>query len=222
MDGSHPRAPELPDVFPVFPLTGALLLPHGRLPLNIFEQRYLAMVEDSLGQGRMFGMIQPDPTHASGPTGPALFRVGCLGRLVSFSETDDGRNLITLHGVIRFRVIEEAGMHRGYRRVRGDFTPFMDDLDSRSHSIGGTRKAIEKALYDYFTARGLDANWDAIAEIPDEALVATISMVCPFDPAEKQALLEAPTAADRAQSLIALLEMGLHDQGDDTAGRTLS
>src|SRR3954453_20848083 len=117
MAAFHPRPEDLPAEFPVFPLPGALLLPKGKLPLNIFEPRYKAMVEDALGLGRMFGMIQPDPTAPEGPTGPALFRVGCLGRLSEFSETGDGRYLITLSGIFRFAVPSEIDMRRGYRRV---------------------------------------------------------------------------------------------------------
>jgi Lon protease-like protein len=121
MANFHPRAENLPAGFAVFPLPGALLLPRGKLPLNIFEPRYLAMTEDSLANGRMFAMIQPDAAQPEGPTGPALYRVGCLGRLVSFSETDDGRFLIQLVGLARFRVAEELEMRRGYRRVPADF-----------------------------------------------------------------------------------------------------
>src|SRR5579872_261431 len=119
MEPFHPRVDELPGEFPVFPLPGALLLPRGKLPLNIFEPRYLAMTEDALGAGRMLAMIQPDANLPETANGTALFRVGCLGRLSSFSETDDGRYLITLTGVIRFAIAEEIGMRRGYRRVRG-------------------------------------------------------------------------------------------------------
>ena len=125
MANFHPRLEDLPGEFPVFPLPGALLLPRGKLPLSIFEPRYLAMTEDALGQGRMFGMIQPDPTVPDTATGPALFRVGCLGRLSSFSETDEGHYLITLTGVIRFAIAAEIDMRRGYRRVRGDFAPYL-------------------------------------------------------------------------------------------------
>src|ERR1700733_13682775 len=136
MPALHPRPDDLPTEFPVFPLAGALLLPRGRLPLNIFERRYLAMVEDSLGAGRMFGMIQPDPLRPEGETGPGLYRVGCLGRLSSFSETDDGRYLITLTGLIRFVVAAEVAMGRGYRRVRGDFSPYPADLEAAPGPIG--------------------------------------------------------------------------------------
>ena len=136
MASFHPRAEDLPGEIPVFPLAGALLLPRGKLPLNIFEPRYLAMTEDALGQGRMFGMIQPDPTVPDADTGPGLFHVGCLGRLTSFSETDDRRYLITLTGVIRFAIAGEVGMRRGYRRVNADFTRFVADLNLEPQAIG--------------------------------------------------------------------------------------
>ena len=198
----------LPEIFPIFPLTGALLLPHGRLPLNVFELRYVAMTEDSLAAGRMFGMIQPDPGRPAGPTGPATFRVGCLGRLTSFSETDDGRYLITLAGMARFRVAEEVEMRRGYRRVRADYTGFTDDLRPLRDDIGIARDDLVRELRAYFGRSGLDANWQAIERMPDAKLVVTLCMVCPFGPPEKQALLEAPTVQDRAQALYALLRMG--------------
>ncbi len=204
----HPRADRLPAEFPVFPLTGALLLPRGKLPLNIFEPRYLAMVEEALAADRMFGMIQPRPGLPSGGTGPALFRVGCLGRLSSFSETEDGRYLITLTGVIRFAVERELDMKRGFRRMRGSFDPFLGDLDPGAHSVGIDREALVAELRGYFGRAGMDANWDAIARLTDDTLVTTLCMVCPFGPAERQAMLEAPTDADRAQALLALLRMG--------------
>ncbi len=208
MPSSHPRADELPAEFAVFPLTGALLLPRGRLPLNIFEPRYLAMTEDSLGAGRMFGMIQPDEAHPAGVNGPALFRIGCLGRLVSFSETDDGRFLITLTGVIRFAVAEELAMRRGYRRVRGDFAPYIADLNPAPPAARIERVGLVAALRRFFARRGFEANWEAIEGMPDDELVVTLSMVCPFEPVEKQALLEAVDVAERARVLLTLLEMG--------------
>jgi uncharacterized protein len=217
----HPRAEDLPAEFPVFPLPGALLLPKGRLPLNIFEPRYKAMVEDALGLGRMFGMIQPDPTVAEVPTGPGLFRIGCLGRMSEFSETGDGRYLITLTGMIRFAVAGEVDMRHGYRRVRGDYAPFRADLDLSMPSEPIERDAVLAALRGFFTQRGIDANWEAIRRLPDDALVLTLSMVCPFEPAEKQALLEAGTEADRAAILLALLRMGAAGP-DMPAGRPVS
>ena len=208
MAAFHPRVEDLPGEFPVFPLSGALLLPRGKLPLRIFEPRYMAMTEDSLGLGRVFGMIQPDPNAAEGESGPGLYRIGCLGRLSSFNETDEGQYLITLTGLARFAVAAEIGMRRGYRRVRGDFSPFTVDLDLASRPIGVEREALVTALRSYFTHRGINANWDAIKRLPDDLLVVTLAMVCPFEPAEKQALLEAATEADRAATLLALLQMG--------------
>ena len=217
----HPRIEDLPVEFPVFPLPGALLLPRGKLPLRIFEPRYVAMTEDSLGKGRMFGMIQPDPTVPEVATGPGLFRVGCLGRLSSFNESDEGHYLITLTGVIRFAVATELEERRGYRRVRGDFTPYRADLDLQSQPIGTPREILLTALRGYFTRRGIDANWDAIKRLPDDMLTVTLAMVCPFEPAEKQALLEAPTDTERAAALLVLLQMGALSQ-DAPGGRSVS
>ena len=221
MAGFHPRIEELPGDIPVFPLSGALLLPRGKLPLNIFEPRYLAMTEDALGQGRMLGMIQPDPTVPEADTGPGLFHVGCLGRLTSFSETDDRRYLITLTGVIRFAVAGEIGMRRGYRRMRTEFAPFVADLDLEPRAIGVARDKLLAALRAYFSQRGFDANWDAIKRLPDDMLVITLAMVCPFEPAEKQALLEVPSDAERASTLLTLLQMGALAQ-DSQGGRSVS
>jgi uncharacterized protein len=221
MAGFHPRIEELPGEIPVFPLSGALLLPRGKLPLNIFEPRYLAMTEDALGQGRMLGMIQPDPTVPEADTGPGLFHVGCLGRLTSFSETDDRRYLITLTGVIRFAVAGEIGMRRGYRRMRTEFAPFVADLDLEPRAIGVARDKLLAALRAYFSQRGFDANWDAIKRLPDDMLVITLAMVCPFEPAEKQALLEVPSDAERASTLLTLLQMGAVAQ-DSQGGRSVS
>ena len=218
MPAFHPGADDLPTEFPVFPLEGALLLPRGRLPLNIFEPRYLAMTEDALGAGRMFGMIQPDPAARETGCGPGLYRIGCLGRLASFSETDDGRFLITLNGVIRFAVQSELSQCRGYRRVRGDVSGYLDDLNLEPRPIGMEREALLAALRGYFAHRGFEANWDAIRKIPDDMLVITLSMICPFEPAEKQALLEAATDRERATALLALLQMGAVAE-DAPAGR---
>jgi uncharacterized protein len=214
----HPRLEDLPSEFAVFPLTGALLLPRGKLPLNIFERRYLAMVLDSLGTGRMFGMIQPDPQapppHAAeAEDEPGLYRVGCLGRLSSFSETDDGRLLITLTGLIRFTVDAEHDRHHGYRRVRADFSRYTQDLTLARPAVEIGRDKLLAALRGYFGRRNVDANWEAIKGLSDDALVITLAMACPFEPVEKQALLEAPTDADRAVTLLALLQMGAAGPG---------
>jgi Lon protease-like protein len=220
----HPRVDQLPAEFPVFPLTGALLLPRGKLPLNIFEPRYLAMTEDALAAGRMLAMIQPDASRPPLQVGPSLFSVGCLGRLTSFSETDDGRYLITLLGLVRFAVLDELPMRRGYRRVRASFADYERDLQPPPDppQIGVARDAVMTALRAYFTHRGFEANWDAIGRMPDDTLVTTLCMVCPFEPAEKQALLEAATDEDRCAILLTLLKMGAADDGGLQPGRAAS
>jgi Lon protease-like protein len=214
-----PELADLPAEFPVFPLTGALLLPGGRLPLNIFEPRYLAMVEDSLAAGRMFGMVQPDRRLAQGDNGPGLYRTGCLGRISSFSETDDGRYLITLAGLIRFTIIEEVEPVRGYRRVRAATAGFAPDLidaaGEADEDLPFDRTHLLAALRRYFDRAGVEANWDAIGAMPDPALVVSLCMACPFDAEEKQALLEARDGAERARALLALLEINAFDDGLD-------
>jgi len=210
---------ELPTEFPVFPLGGALLLPQGKLPLNIFEPRYLAMVEDALASGRVIGMVQPDESRPATPSGPTLYKIGCLGRLSSFSEADDGRYLVTLTGMVRFAISVELEVRRGYRRVRADLGRFQSDLEEQSDTPGIDRRGITTALRLYFTAHGFDANWDAIDEMPDDSLVTTLAMVCPFDPAEKQALLEAPKSVDRANTLLMLLQIGAHSAVGGREGR---
>jgi Lon protease-like protein len=212
MTGFRTRFEDLPASFAVFPLPGVLLLPRGRLPLNIFEPRYLAMIEDALANSRMFAMIQPDETLPETPNGPALYRVGCLGRLSSFSETDDGRLLITLTGVARFSIASEIDMRRGYRRVIGDFSRYQADMND-SDDTALDREGLLDALRGYFARRGVEPNWDAINRLADEALVLTLAMVCPFEPIEKQALLEAPSEPERADTLLALLRMGAAEPG---------
>ena len=145
-----------------------------------------------------------------------LYRIGCLGRISSFSETNDGRYLITLTGIVRFEVAEELSMHRGYRRVRAELSRFSADLDASSE-LRLDREALLAALRRYFAQRGIDANWDALSEMPDYALIVTLSMVCPFDPTEKQALLEAPTPAERAEVLLSLLLIDSHAVPADTS-----
>jgi len=202
-----PQPEQLPAEIAIFPLSGALLLPGGRLPLNIFEPRYLAMVEDSMASGRMLGMIQGDPSRPKRPDGgSALFGTGCLGRISSFAETEDGRMLVTLTGVARFHVEEELAMRRGFRRVRADYAPFLADLEPETLPV--PQAEILAALRGYFAAQGMEANHEAIAALSGPALVTTLAMVCPFTVAEKQALLEAETLPARAATLLALLRMG--------------
>jgi Lon protease-like protein len=217
MPGFRTRFDDLPSEFPVFPLAGVLLLPRGRLPLNIFEPRYLAMTEDALAHNRMFAMIQPDPGLPETANGPSLYRIGCLGRLTSFSETDDGRLLITLTGLARFSIASEIDMRRGYRRVIGDFSRYRADMNEPDDAAID-REGLLAALRGYFARRSIEPNWDAINRLADDALVVTLAMVCPFEPIEKQALLEAPGDAERADTLLALLRMGAAETGPPRDG----
>lgn len=211
------RFEALPDRIAIFPLTGVLLLPRGDLPLNVFEPRYLNMVEDALGADRMIGMIQPT-VHESEADNPPVYRTGCAGRIVRFEETDDGRFLISLRGVSRFDVARELPLCRGYRPVTPDWSPYRDDLEAvRAGAID--RGRLLGGLRDYFDAQGIAADWSAIEESPDERLVTCLAMICPFAPPEKQALLEAPTLAERAAVLIALVEMNAHDRSNEEASR---
>jgi hypothetical protein len=180
------------------------------LPLNIFEPRYLAMVEDALAAGRMLGMVQGDPALPRLGADSQTYKVGCLGRVSSFSETDDGRLLITLTGLVRFRIAEEIAGRRGYRRVRADYAEFAADLDVTAPPPPLDREALLAALRPYFRARGIEANWEAIEQTGEAMLVTTLCMVCPFDVREKQALLEARGVEERARMLIALMEMDSH------------
>jgi Lon protease-like protein len=217
MAGFRTRFEHLPSEFAVFPLPGVLLLPRGRLPLNIFEPRYLAMVEDALANGRMLAMIQPDEALPETANGPSLYRVGCLGRVSSFSETDDDRLLVTLTGIIRFSIASEIDIRRGYRRVIGDFSRYHADM-READDLKIDRGGLLEALRGYFARRQVEPNWDAINRMPDDALVITLAMVCPFEPIEKQALLEAPTDAERAETLLALLRMGAAESAGAPGG----
>jgi uncharacterized protein len=200
----------LPEVIPIFPLTGVLLLPRGRLPLNIFESRYLAMTQDALGGERVIGMVQPsdpqDDNRGGGQMNPVVYPVGCAGRITAFSETDDGRYLITLTGVSRFRIREELPLLGGYRRVIADWGPFVRDRDL-SPEPGFDRDRFARALKGYFAQRQISADWEAIEKAPGEHLLTSIAMLCPFEASEKQALLEAADLEERARLLVALIEM---------------
>ncbi|MBC9178301.1 LON peptidase substrate-binding domain-containing protein [Pseudoroseomonas ludipueritiae] len=197
----------LPAEIPIFPLQDALLLPGGRLPLNIFEPRYLAMVEDALGAGRLLGMVLPDPAFPRVAGRSTIYRTGCLGRIASFSETGDGRYLITLLGLLRYDVAQELPDHpAGYRRVQADFSPYLADLEPPEEEPD--RAALLAALWPYFAARQIEADRAAIERVPLVDLVTTLSMICPFDGREKQALLLAPGPRRRAELLTALLRIG--------------
>jgi uncharacterized protein len=214
-----PSFEELPVEIPVFPLAGALLLPHGRLPLNIFEPRYKALVEDSLGAGRMFGMVQGDESRPRTERGTAMFSVGCLGRISSFSETDDGRYLITLTGMIRFRLVEEQELRRGYRRMLVAYRSYQADLDALPDEESVPRAEFLGVLRPYFRSQGMEVNWEAVEKTPEALLVTTLSMLCPFAVPEKQALLEAPDPAARTQMMLTLMRMAVHGEGPEGATR---
>jgi uncharacterized protein len=211
------RERALPEILPIFPLTGVLLLPRGRLPLNIFEPRYLTMMKDALGGERLIGMVQPSEAQPSdnrgrGPVNPAVYPIGCAGRITSFTEADDGRYMITLTGVSRFRITEEFPVLNGYRRVKPDWRPFAHDLDTPSGTEFDRDRFI-RGLKAFFDQRQISADWEAIEKAAGEHLINSIAMLCPFAPSEKQALLEAPDLNERAGLLIALVEMAAVDPG---------
>lgn len=208
-----PRHEDLAVTIPVFPLPGVLLLPGGLLPLNIFEPRYLAMVDDALSSDRLIGMVQPsEETGSDRP--PPVYDVGCAGRITSYDETDDGRYLITLTGVSRFRVSKELPTTRGYRRVQSDWSPFRDDCNDEA-PIRIDRGRLRAGLMPFFKSHGIEANWDAVDNTPDGKLVTTLAMICPFEANEKQALLEASDAAARAETLMSLIEMANLSNGTE-------
>jgi uncharacterized protein len=205
------RGPEgLPDIIPIFPLPGALLLPRGQMPLNIFEPRYLAMIDDSLRGGhRLIGMIQPNPSHRSSVEKPSLYSVGCIGRITQLMETGDGRYLIELTGVARFRIEKELHVTTAYRQCRIDLTPFLDDFIACKNEKSVNREALLATLRAFLKANDLKTEWKGIEKAPNEVLVNALSMMSPFGTAEKQALLEAPDLKNRAEILIAITEIEL-------------
>jgi len=201
---------DLPEIIPVFPLAGALLLPRGQLPLNIFEPRYLEMVDDSFRDGhRLIGMIQPDPAHPGPEDKPTLFKVGCIGRITQMAESGDGRYLLQLTGVVRFRVEEELKVATAYRQCRITTIPFADDFVARKGEDAVDRKAVLEALTAFLKANKLKTDWDGVESAPNEALVNALAMMSPYGAAEKQAMLEAPDLKSRAEILIAVTEMEL-------------
>ena len=201
---------DLAHVIPVFPLPGALLLPRGQMPLNIFEPRYLAMIDDSLRDGhRLIGMIQPETTHPGPPDKPNLYQVGCVGRITQLAETGDGRYVLQLTGVARFRVERECEVATLYRQCEVSYVPFADDFVARKGEEAVDRDHLLKALSAFLKANRLQADWGGIESAPNEALVNALAMMSPFGVAEKQALLEAPDLKTRAEILIAVTEIEL-------------
>jgi uncharacterized protein len=203
---------DLPDTIPIFPLPGALLLPRARLPLHIFEPRYLAMIEDCLKTPeRLIGMIQP--YDAPGEPG-RLHTIGCAGRLSAFSETEDGRYMITLSGQSRFRVQAEVQGFTPYRRCEVSWTGFDRDRGPAEKDAGLDRDRFMKQLGRFFRDKGLSTDWDSMRDAEDELLINSLSMLCPFSPEDKQALLEAPSLSTRRETLVTLIEFALRS-GDD-------
>ena len=215
MSAAYRKIGDLPLVIPVFPLDGALLLPGGQLPLNIFEPRYLNMLDDAMSGERIIGMIQTRP--GGDHQRPSLAPVGCAGRVTSFAETSDGRYLITLTGVCRFKAGDELPTRTPYRQMRVDFTPYESDL--REEPSGARTAAdIDRlliALRRYLDHRGLAIDWGDAESAPSDALINSLAMALPFDPLEKQALLEAETIFERKATLTALLEIDAAGGDDD-------
>lgn len=205
----------LPDVLPIFPLAGVILLPRARLPLNIFEPRYLSMVEDTLAtSGRLVGIIQPHMPEGLSGVAPPVYSVGCAGRITSFDETDDGRYLIGLTGVVRFEVKEELPLEQLYRRVRPCWEKYGDD-QTQPDETSFDRDKLLPVLQNYFRLKQIEADWKAIQNTPGELLISSLAMICPLEPNEKQALLEAVGLKERAALLTSLLEMATAG-GDDS------
>jgi Lon protease-like protein len=210
------RTPDdLPSVIPVFPLAGALLLPRVELPLNIFEPRYLAMTDDAMKGERIIGMIQPDESKNGAAGDPALYSMGCAGRITQLSETGDGRYLITLNGIARFRIVEELATTTLYRQCRVDFTPFAGDFVPSRGAEAVDRGELLRTLSAFLSANDIEADWKDINEAPTEALVNGLSMMAPYGAREKQALLEASDLKQRADILVAVTEMALARAGGD-------
>jgi uncharacterized protein len=204
---------DLPRRLKVFPLPGALLLPHAELPLNIFEPRYLAMIEDALAGDRLIGMIQPDHDDADLAGAPTLKQVGCAGRISSYAETPDGRILITLSGICRFAIVSELASDKPYREVEASYADFAEDLAEAEGDEGVDRSSLLKVFRDYLAANDMSADWDQVRAASTEALVNTLAVLAPHEPRDKQALLEAKDLKSRADVLIALTEMALARQG---------
>lgn len=198
---------EVPSVIPIFPLAGALLLPRGQLPLTIFEPRYVAMVDDVLKSHRIIGMVQPDEEGSDAK--PHLFNIGCAGRMTQIAETGDGRYILTLTGIARYKIVAEISTTTPYRQCQVDFTPFLEDFSPHAGEEAVDRDGVLKALGNFAEANQLQIDWKSVQEAPNEALVNALSMMSPYGPKEKQALLEAPDLRSRADVLIAITEIVL-------------
>lgn len=207
-----PNFDDLPKVLPIFPLGGTLLLPGGRLPLNVFEPRYLAMFDDAMASNRLIGMVQPVEEDANQDV-PKIYETGCAGRITSFNETDDGRYLVTLSGLIRFDLGRELPSD-SYRLVEPDYQRFRGDMTEDTGAID--RDRLVTVLGAYFEANAIEGDWEAIEQTGDERLVTSLAMICPLGAPEKQALLEAMTLTERAETLTAIMEMATHGSDGDS------
>ena len=207
---------DLPEVIPLFPLPGALLLPRGQMPLNIFEPRYLAMIDDALKGHRLIGMIQPNSDAGGTRNVPALFSVGCAGRITQFAETGDGRYIVTLTGVARYRVSAEMPVLTQYRQAQADFEAFAEDFIPGYGEEDVDRDAVLKTLDEFAQSNKLKIDWKSIEAASNEALVNALSMMSPFGPKEKQALLEASDLKSRAEVLVAITQMELARSNNNT------
>ncbi|MCA3563418.1 MAG: LON peptidase substrate-binding domain-containing protein [Methylocystis sp.] len=196
----------MPETIPVFPLSGALLLPRGQMPLNIFEPRYMSMIDHAMKTDRLIGMIQPNPDR--GDVGP-LFQVGCAGRITELAETGDGRYILTLTGIARFRIRDSVGDGAPFLQFLVDWMPFADDYTARFGEDAVDRLSVMRALKDFSEANNLPVDWDSVKDAPNEALVNALSMMCPYGVREKQALLEAADLRARGDMLVAITEMEL-------------
>lgn len=207
-------ASDLPRTVPIFPLPGALLLPRARLPLHIFEPRYLAMLDDTLkSSDRLIGMIQPREGQSSGKS--SLHAIGCAGRITGFSETEDGRYMITLAGISRFRVVKEVEGFHPYRRCAVNWDSFERDLGGTEHDTAFDREDFFTSLKQFFESEELKTDWESLKEADDELLINSLSMLCPFEPEDKQALLEAPSLETRRETLVTLIQFALHGGNDE-------
>jgi Lon protease-like protein len=214
------KAQDLPLVIPLFPLDGALLLPHAQLPLQIFEPRYITMVDEAMAGERIIGMVQTRPSND--PERPPLQHIGCAGKITTFSETNDGRYLITLTGLARFSIKEELTVQTPYRQAHVDFITFSSDLQPpKDEDEGFDRLRLLSALKGYLERRSLDVDWETAKAAPAEALINSLAMALPFDPPEKQALLEAPQLNERRETLVALMEIDAQVPDEEDAPQTV-
>ncbi len=210
---TYQSADDLPAIIPIFPLAGAIFFPRANLPLNIFEPRYLNMIDDAMRGHRVIGMIQPS---GAGELRPPLYGVGCAGRLTSYGETDDGRMVISLRGIMRFRVAEELTVMTPYRQVRADYGPYTDDLaeiEAGEAEARFDREGYLGTLRQYLRAIQVQIDWDWVEKAPVEVLINAFAMLAPLSPQEKQALLEARTLGERTQGALTLMQLQIAESG---------